>query len=48
MKNYAPSYGPFPPHIASPKMKVMRTDIPSGNGIAYANGFLYLISAEDV
>ena len=46
MKNYDPSYGPFPPHIENPQMELVHTGIPSGSGIAYANGFLYLVSAE--
>ena len=46
MKNYDPSYGPFPPHIENPQMELVHTGIPSGSGIAYANGFLYLVSTE--
>ncbi|MBO7761808.1 MAG: hypothetical protein J6T24_03320 [Clostridia bacterium] len=46
MKNYDPSYGRFPPCIENPRMQITKTEIPSGSGIAYANGFLYLISAE--
>ena len=46
VKNYDPSYGRFPPCIENPRMQITKTEIPSGSGIAYANGFLYLISAE--